>query len=211
MTLKDHLQRRWRLLAASLAGVFAGLFAPTASDVSSALIGWDAASLVYLAATWHVFLTDDHGAMRRLASVEDESRGMILTLIVSVIVASLGAVAWTLVKSTSELPLAIATVTLSWAVLHSVFVLHYAHRFFDAAEDDRSPGKGLDFPGKDELRYSDFVYFSFCIGMTFQASDVDVTTRRMRNLVTMHAILSYFFYTFVLALTINLLSGLVEK
>ena len=211
MTLKEHFNRRWRLHAASITGLLAAFLVPTATHVSAALIGWDVACVVYLAATWHVFLTHDHDAMRKLASLEDESRGMILMIIVGAIIASLGAVAWTTVKSTAVLPLAITTVTLSWAMLHTVFVLHYAHRFFDAADDDRSPGKGLDFPGKDELRYTDFVYFSFCIGMTFQASDVDVTTRRMRNLVTMHAILSYFFYTFVLALTINLLSGLVEK
>ena len=66
---------------------------------------------------------------------------------------------------------AIATVILSWAFIHTIFALHYAHDFYG----DGQRADGLKFPGDDKPDYWDFVYFSFVIGMTFQVSDVAVT------------------------------------
>jgi uncharacterized membrane protein len=50
---------------------------------------------------------------------------------------------------------------------------------------------GLEFP-KDikDPDYLDFVYFSFVIGMTFQVSDVQITSRRIRRIVWAHGLIS---------------------
>jgi uncharacterized membrane protein len=111
----------------------------------------------------------------------------------------------------SHVCLALGTVALSWALLHTVYSLHYAHVYYG----DIDPGKqfraekGLEFPGKDEPDYLDFAYFSFVVGMTCQVSDVQVTSKRMRRLTLLHGIISFAFNTVILALLINTLSGLL--
>lgn len=62
---------------------------------------------------------------------------------------------------------------------------------------------GLDFPGTPEPRGSDFVYFAFVIGMTAQTSDVQITTQRMRSINIVHAIVSFFFNTVLVAAAVN--------
>ena len=55
----------------------------------------------------------------------------------------------------------------------------------------------------------DFVYLAFCVGATAQISDPSVATTRLRNLVTTHAAIAFFYNTTVLALGINILAGLI--
>ncbi|HEV2188615.1 MAG TPA: DUF1345 domain-containing protein, partial [Stellaceae bacterium] len=57
--------------------------------------------------------------------------------------------------------------------------------------------------------YWDFLYFSFVVGMTCQVSDVQVANQPWRRLVLAHGIVSFMFNTVVLALSINLLAGLL--
>jgi uncharacterized membrane protein len=45
--------------------------------------------------------------------------------------------------------------------------------------------------------------------MTSQVSDVAVTSKAIRNVVTMHGVLSFFFNLTVLALTVNMVSNLI--
>jgi uncharacterized membrane protein len=56
--------------------------------------------------------------------------------------------------------------------------------------------------------YWDFLYFAFTVGMTAQTSDVVITSRIMRRLVIVHAIVSFVFTTAVIALTVNLAAQL---
>jgi len=110
-----------------------------------------------------------------------------------------------------SLPLALAlgTVALSWVLLHTVYSLHYAHVYYGDSDEDADTDEGLEFPGDQPPDYFDFAYFSFVIGMTCQVSDVQVTSKRMRRLTLMHGIISFGFNTFILALLINTVSGLV--
>ncbi len=92
-----------------------------------------------------------------------------------------------------------------------MFALHYAHRYY-GGEDEEPVGevnKGFSFPDSERPNYRDFVYVAFVIGMTAQVSDVQVTTRSMRKLVLRHSILAFWFYAGILALAINLVSGLI--
>jgi uncharacterized membrane protein len=92
-----------------------------------------------------------------------------------------------------------------------MFALHYAHRYYrdDPETPEADATGGLKFPGDAPPHYWDFLYFSFVIGMTSQVSDVQVTSRPMRRLVLGHGILSFAFYTIVLALSINIVAGLI--
>ena len=96
---------------------------------------------------------------------------------------------------------------MSWTFTHTIFALHYAHDFYgEAARAD-----GLKFPGNTQPDYWDFVYFSFVIGMTFQVSDVAVTNKSIRRMVVAHGALSFFFSTAIVALTVNIAAGLIQK
>ena len=97
------------------------------------------------------------------------------------------------------------TIVLSWAFIHTIFALHYAHEFYD---EDAPRGGGMAFPGgEEEPDYWDFVYFSFVIGMTAQVSDVGITSKQIRRTVTAHGIVSFLFNAALLALTVNLAAG----
>jgi uncharacterized membrane protein len=94
---------------------------------------------------------------------------------------------------------------LSWALIHTIFALHYAHEFYDEIA-----GGGLAFPGDDkEPDYWDFVYFSFVIGMTSQVSDVGITSKQIRRTAAAHGVVAFFFNAALLALTINLAASAI--
>lgn len=101
-----------------------------------------------------------------------------------------------------ELMLVLAAAPLGWSVLHMIAAFHYANlHYFDPGEG--GAGKALMFPGTEEPEMSDFVYFSFVIGMTAQVSDVQVCTRPMRKAVIGHSIASFVFNTVLIAMAVN--------
>ena len=104
------------------------------------------------------------------------------------------------------LTLGILSLICSWTMVHTLYSTHYARLFY------REDIGGLSFPEGDKYKpdYLDFAYFSFCIGSTFQVSDVEVSDRRLRKVVMFHSLLAFAINTFVVALTINMVSGLVN-
>ena len=105
----------------------------------------------------------------------------------------------------AHIVLATLTILLSWAFIHAIFALHYAHEFYDETD-----GGGLAFPGGDPAPdYWDFVYFSFVIGMTSQVSDVAVTSRPLRRLVGLHGVVSFIFNVTLLALMVNIAASAI--
>jgi uncharacterized membrane protein len=45
--------------------------------------------------------------------------------------------------------------------------------------------------------------------MTFQVSDVEITSRRIRRLALFHALIAFAFNTAIVALSINIVAGLI--
>lgn len=103
---------------------------------------------------------------------------------------------------------AILGIMVSWILVHIIFTFHYANMFYAKQSDITSDDKPLNFPGNSKPDYLDFAYFSFVIGMTFQVSDVEIASQKIRRLALVHALLSFTLNTFVVALTINLIAGL---
>jgi uncharacterized membrane protein len=106
-----------------------------------------------------------------------------------------------------QVALAMGTILLSWLFVHTEFALHYAHEFYGQGRD-KAIG-GLNFPATRAPDYWDFLYFSLVIAMTSQVSDVSVTSRSLRGVISMHGVLSFFFNLGILALTVNMLSNLI--
>jgi len=173
------------------------------------LVGWDIYVGLYLALVAHLMAGADIERMRARAAVEDEGQFAILVLTVVAALASLGAIFSELGIGAGRRPahvvLAALTILLSWAFIHTIFALHYAHEFYD--EDI---GGGLSFPGGEtEPDYWDFVYFSFVIGMTSQVSDVGVTHKEIRRTVAAHGVVSFVFNAALLALTVNIAASAI--
>jgi uncharacterized membrane protein len=166
------------------------------------LVGWDAGVAFYLINAFMLLARADVGHIRRRALVQDEGRFVILVLIVSAALASLGAILAQLGagRAPGNLALAMLTILLSWAFVHVIFALHYAHEFYAA----KPRGGGLTFPGGEEPDYWDFLYFSLVIGMTSQVSDVAVTGRTIRRTVAAHGVVSFLFNAALIALTVNI-------
>ena len=102
--------------------------------------------------------------------------------------------------------LAIATVVVSWLLVHTTYALRYAHRYYSETVG------GIDFPGApaSEASYHDFAYLAFTVGMTFQVSDTAITHRDIRRTVFGHALLSYLFGAVIVAVTVNVIAGIVN-
>ena len=172
------------------------------------LVAWDIWVGLYLALVLHMMAGSNIHRIRERARQEDEGQFMILALTAAASLASLAAIVAELgtgaggggQRHTDQLLLAIVTIGLSWALIHTIFALHYAHEFYD----DQG-GRGLVFPGGDEHPdYWDFVYFSFVVGMTSQVADVGVTSKEMRRTVAAHGVVSFVFNVALLALTVNI-------
>jgi len=181
--------------------------------VTRLLVAWDVAVALFLGLAFELMARSTVSQIRARATQEDEGRLGLLLLTVAAAVASLGAIVAELslaVDSPSDhrsaqLVLTTLTILLSWAFIHAIFALHYAHEFYD--EDD-SRG-GLIFPGGGEPDYWDFAYFSFVIGMTSQVSDVGVASKSIRRTATAHGILSFIFNTALLALMVNIAASAI--
>jgi uncharacterized membrane protein len=206
-----------RLVISTAIGI-AAVFVLRVTDlalVTRILLGWDTGVAIYLVwAATVMARCSTVAAIKRNAAIQDEGAFAILLLTVAAAIASLGAIFAELAALERANPnyglhiaLVVATVVLSWTFTHTIFALHYAHDFYGEAE--RSDG--LKFPDNTEPDYWDFVYFSFVIGMTFQVSDVAVTNRSIRRMVVAHGALSFFFSTAIVALTVNIAAGLIQK
>lgn len=182
----------------------------------ASMIIWDVFAGSYLASCWIVFSTRSTQGMRDVARQEDVSRAFLFVFILVSSLASMFTVLLlVLSKEVSQtaqiiyLPVAILGMLLSWAMVHTLFGFHYAHLYYGDDKSDHSRhAEGLSFPEEKKPDYLDFAYFSFVIGMTFQVSDVEITSKRIRRIALIHGLLSFILNTFVVALTINMIAGL---
>ncbi|WP_077035448.1 DUF1345 domain-containing protein [Pelomonas sp. KK5] len=218
MKLIRSLRHRPRLLASvALALVLPWLLPATVPTLARGLIGWDAGVWLYLLLLLRMMVKENGGHHLQLTA-RANADSMVAVLVVATLGATASLVAVALEQSQVKqglgalhgwpyLLLVISTVAGSWLLLPVEFALGYASVYH---EDSDAP-HGLEFPGQDEHPdYLDFIYFAVTLAATSQTSDVAVSSRPMRRLVLIHAGLSFVFNTCVLALTINILAGLIS-
>jgi uncharacterized membrane protein len=210
-TIRNQPSERRRVLTASAIGVVVGCMTATVGPWQLALLaGWDLGSSLLVGWIWVSVGMLDADATRLLATREDDSRAASRGVVVVACVASLVGVFVGILKARevgggagSVLTVAsVIAVVLAWGVVHTIFMLRYAHRYYDS-------NGGIEFPQDDEPSYLDFAYVAFTVGMTFQVSDTDISNRSMRALLLRHAALSYLFGTVIVGLTINVVGGLL--
>ncbi len=178
------------------------------------IVGWDAYAMSFLFLAWVPILTARPATVVRVAKKEHSSGKIIFAFVLGAACVSLGAVGY-LLGTARDLPapartghvfVAMATVVSSWSVVHTLFTLQYA--FFYYRNTHSKKPAGLQFPGETKPDYLDFAYFAFVIGMTSQVSDVAIDARQIRRWALLHGMISFAFNAAILALSINLISGL---
>ena len=225
MTQPESLVNRlWRLLGKRFAPPAFVLFLLVLGMVTAGgyfLLGWrlatavvcgfDAAVIAFVIALLPLGRDHCEADMRRHADQNDANRTTVLvaTMLVTLVL---------LVTMIAELPnaqkgesyakaLLIVTLGLSWIFTNVVFMLHYAHMNYSQDEKGKNIRGGFDFPGTPEPDYWDFLYFSLTAGMSFAASDVNVTSKPVRRVVVWQCLLSFIFNIGALAFCINVLAG----
>ncbi len=209
-----------RTFAAFAAGVAAwwaiAVTEPGWSPQIRAIAGWDVGASAFLVLAVILFAARAPEQMAAEAEAQEDGQWTIFWVMLLGTVFSFAALSIEF-SGIKDLPrverglhvaLVAATLLLSWLLAHMVFTLRYAHEWYDL-DDRRKTKGGLDFPSDDLPDYFDFLYFAVVIGMTFQVSDVQITSRRLRRLVLLHGLLSFLFNTVIVALTVNLAAGLL--
>lgn len=208
---------RPRLFISFLVGVLIAVSLPAGlaqQTITKAIIGWNVGAGLYLVLAAKMMFWSSHERMRTRALQQDEGKILVLALVITSALMCIGAIVAELavVKDLkgqiryAHITLAALTIITSWAFTQVMFALHYAHDYY--VVEARGQHGGLDFPGGHPPDYGDFIYFSSVIGTSGQTADVSFTNRQMRRIGTVHCILAFFFNTTLVALTINIASGL---
>lgn len=191
--------------------------------IVSFMCTWVAFALSNLLFSWIIILSYHPTEVKVVANKEDWGSTIIFLFVLLAAFVGLFAIIFLLKSIPDEskrglnlhILLAIASVFCSWTLIHTLFTLKYAHKYYGTGDeqDDVNDGcrRGLDFPNEKAPDFLDFAYFSFVIGMTFQVSDVQITSREIRRLSLLHAFLSFIYNTVIVALSINIISGMISK
>lgn len=208
-----HQLKAWQRLAlAAMVAIVVWFIIPASNKkYFNAIVVLDFFASAYLLLCWIVLLTMTVPGIRRKASFEDGSKPFVFIMIILSSLAGMVSVLL-LIRNNDDsinkimfLVVSISGIIFSWAIVHTIFTFHYAHLFYSGKTEG-----GLEFPGDEKPDYLDFAYFSFGIGCTFQVADVEVSSARIRRLVLFHSLLSFMLNTFVVALSINIISGIVK-
>lgn len=208
-----HVSARRRAIGSAAIGLVAGAALAFVTSWQLALMaGWDVTAVVLLIRVWATVGRLDPEHTRHVATREDNSRSSTDLLLVGASTVSLVGAGAGLLEAKHSAPTldamltasSILTVALSWAVVHTMFALRYAHEYYS------DPIGGFDFKmGNEPPDYRDFAYVAFTIGMAFQVSETDVTDRYVRRTVLRHSFIAYLFGAVILAVMVNVTATLL--
>jgi len=198
-----------RFIAFVLVTILVSLFAmPRLGWAQGAMIGFDVAALIFFVLIAPLF-NDVAEQMRDSARRNDANRGGLLIITGIVMGVILAAVSSELMQKGStkgwEIALIVGTLSLAWLFSNLIYALHYAHIFYSSLGGVDL--RGIEFPATEHPDYWDFFYFATCLGMTFQVSDMNITSGRIRRVVTFHCLAAFVFNLGILAFTINVIGG----
>lgn len=220
----DRIPRNYRYLIALVTGVLIFLLIrPHVTAALAFLVSWSCFAGLVLFFAWTTILIKHPKQISTVASEQDTSYAVIFIFVVMAAFISLFAIILVLhglpVDSKRSLDVhiifSLGAVALSWLLIHTLFTIRYAHFYYtlpsDAVEDSHNYAGGLLFPGNELPDFLDFAYFSFVLGMTFQTADVNIASRKIRRLALVHGLLSFVYNTAIIALSINIISGVVGR
>jgi uncharacterized membrane protein len=213
MLLWRIIRARKHLVTGVLCGALCALVLPaTITPLTRAILSWDVGCAVLLASAAVMFSFETKAGMARHAAAQQEGEWSVFWLVVGSVVASFGAIIgqFSAIKDmprdvrSGHVALVAITLLVSWLMTHTVFAMRYAHEYYTTAPGTDTPDGGLDFPGERAPDYWDFFYFALVLGMTFQVSDVQITSPVLRRLATAQGLLGFLFNTVIVALSVNI-------
>ncbi len=175
------------------------------------MVGWDFMGLTYILISINTFFSTHTAKIRAIAQKQDLGHRFLFILLLIASFTCMISIAlliktnktWLLDKNIINL-IYLSGVIVSWLMLHIIFTFHYAHMYYGDDKENKSTHRGgLNFPGNQEPDYTDFAYFSYVIGMTFQVSDIAIAQKHFRKTVLFHALIAFIFNTVIVALSIN--------
>ncbi len=200
-----------RLAYGASAGLLVGLgLAFVAPWEVSVLAAWDTIATVFLAWVWITIVRLPDTEVAAAATREDQNRAASDVALVGAAIACLVAVGFILLQASKAdglakallVTLGVVSVFAAWGVVHTIFLLRYASIYY------RGTDKGIDFNEDAPPNFTDFAYLAFTVGMTYQVSDTNITTREMRGVALRHAVLSFLFGTVIHAGMVNVVAGI---
>lgn len=211
-----HISATLRLITIAIAGFGAFfLLSSSLSPTISLALSWVLAGSLYLILTYFMMFFSSQENILDLSRKEDDGAAIILLIIILAAAASLitiviilsGIKTLPIYLAIRQICLVLGTYAISWLFVHTAFALHYAHAYYQ--EFEKTKEAPLQFAGKQNPGYVDFLYFSMVIGMTCQTADVNIASSRIRFLVMMQGMTAFVFNASLLALAINLIAGVV--
>jgi uncharacterized membrane protein len=209
--MKNVWKKQTRFTVAVIVAIIAGVIAAQLTNRNQTLlIGWDAGALALLIMLWKDFTGHNAEHTALIAKRDDMNRSLSDVVLVVASFASIAAVAVLLKGSAgkgatlSDIGFGLLSIIISWAVVHSVFMLRYAALYYQQGEG------GIDFNDDSRPRFSDFAYLAFTIGMTYQVSDTSFKNSLFRKVALRHALISFIFGTAIIATTINFIASLAH-
>lgn len=180
------------------------------------LNSWNVFCLLFLSLNWLTFWTVSPKKIRQEATIQNVNKIVVFVISLVATLVALSTVLQLLLDKTKSqgymsfaLLSAILGLLFSWILVHTIFAIRYAHLFYANHKEDKDKhAGGLSFPEEPHPDFIDFAYYSFVIGMTFQVSDVTVTSKMLRRLTLFHSLLAFAFNTIIVALTVNVIAGL---
>ncbi|MGH1549589.1 DUF1345 domain-containing protein [Leifsonia poae] len=201
-----------RTLICVVIGAVAGTVAALAVDVRiGPLVGWCTFGIVDLVWVWRIGWHQDSAGTERLAR-EESTTHVTDNVMVTACLISIAAVVASIIQSSNRSTDVISVVLVllgmlgaivAWALVNTVYAFKYARMYYVDSQ-----GNGFDFNQESPPTYSDFAYLAFTIGMSYAVSEVEPNAIGTRRKALMHALLSYFFGTVVIAVAINIVTSL---
>ncbi len=216
--LVQTFKSRPRLVICALLSTAVFFFIPDriAQHISTKIIiCWNFGSILYLGLALQMMLSASTEKMQRRAVNQNVGRWLVLCMVVIAAVTCISSLV-TLLSTAKEfhgklklehIVLAGLTLSTSWFFTQIMFAQHYAHEYYFSTA--HAHNGGLEFPGTAKPDYVDFIYFACIIGTSAQTADVSFTNQTMRRIGLLHCVLAFFFNTTLIALAINVASGLI--
>ena len=193
----------------------------TVSLPSTILVTWMSFALSAIVLIWITILSSHPREVRRIAKLQDSSRAMLFGFVITASVVSLAGCLFPAQIGKRLMARMSAGIFYwpwqrflypgGWCIPYLPCGMHICIMIPIADDGTPKKGGGLQFPDETQPDYLDFVYFSFVIGMTFQVSDVEISSKHIRRLAWLHGLISFIFNTAIVALSINVISGLVSS
>jgi uncharacterized membrane protein len=191
------------LAAGAVGGAVAAVFA---GAETATLLAWVVTAAVFLVLTWTAVWSLDASETAVVAQREDPARPIRDLAMLAISIGALVTVVAVIFRVHQNPPLrtalAVASIAASWLVVNTIFALRYVRLYYS------EPRGGINFNQEADPTFRDFTYVGFTIGMTFQVSDTTLQNTEIRTTALQQALMSFVYYTMIIAVTVNIIAGL---